>query len=210
VHYGALAHYLHRRPVEEVSLARFTRGHPVWVRSGESSRFDCEEVIRRARSRVGEDCYRLLSNNCEHFCEWCLHGQHRSYQVKELIALAQRSKEMTMTYRVLTCLLIALMTAPAFAGEPANNALIPFANLGGIQNWRADGSAALYVQGRNRKWYHAELLGSCPELPFANRVGLVVEPTGEFDRFSSIVVQGHQCMVKSLIESDAPPAKSHS
>jgi hypothetical protein len=86
VHYGALAHYVHRGPVEEVSLSRFTHGHPVWVRSGESSRFDCEEVIRRARSRVGENCYRLLSNNCEHFCEWCLHGEHRSYQVEELRA----------------------------------------------------------------------------------------------------------------------------
>jgi Lecithin retinol acyltransferase len=27
------------------------------------------EVMRRARSRLGEDRYRLLSNNCEHFCE---------------------------------------------------------------------------------------------------------------------------------------------
>ena len=90
VHYGSLVHYLHRRPVEEVSLARFTRGHPVWVRSTESPRFDCAEAIRRARSRVGEDRYRLFSNNCEHFCEWCLHGEHRSYQVEELRARLRR------------------------------------------------------------------------------------------------------------------------
>jgi hypothetical protein len=43
-------------------------------------------VIQRARSRVGEDCYRLLTNNCEHFCEWCLRGEHRSYQVEALLA----------------------------------------------------------------------------------------------------------------------------
>jgi Lecithin retinol acyltransferase len=43
-------------------------------------------VVHRARSRVGEDGYRLLTNNCEHFCEWCLSGQHRSYQVDALLA----------------------------------------------------------------------------------------------------------------------------
>ena len=48
--------------------------------------FRAGEVIRRARSRVGEDCYRLLTNNCEHFCEWCLRGEHRSYQVEALLA----------------------------------------------------------------------------------------------------------------------------
>jgi hypothetical protein len=32
----------------------------------------------RARSRAGENCYRLLTNNnCEHFCEWCLRGKAR-------------------------------------------------------------------------------------------------------------------------------------
>lgn len=82
VHYGALAHYLHRGPVEEVSLAYFRHGHPLGVRSREAPHFDCAEVIRRARSRVGEDHYRLLSNNCEHFCEWCLRGEPRSYQVE--------------------------------------------------------------------------------------------------------------------------------
>ena len=90
VHYGALAHYLHRGPVEEVSLAHFTHGHPAFVRTGECPRFDGAEVIRRARSRLGEDRYHLLSNNCEHFCEWCLHGQHRSYQVEEMLARPRR------------------------------------------------------------------------------------------------------------------------
>jgi hypothetical protein len=48
-------------------------------------------VINRARSRVGEDRYRLLTNNCEHFCEWCLHGEHRSYQVEEWLARPRRA-----------------------------------------------------------------------------------------------------------------------
>jgi hypothetical protein len=58
----------------------------VWVKAHAPSNFECPEVIQRARSRVGEDCYRLLTNNCEHFCEWCLRGEHRSYQVEALLA----------------------------------------------------------------------------------------------------------------------------
>ena len=83
VHYAGLAYGLRRGPVEEISLARFTNGRPVCVRSDASLEFDRREVIRRARSRIGEDHYRLLTNNCEHFCEWCLYGEHRSYQVEE-------------------------------------------------------------------------------------------------------------------------------
>ena len=39
----------------------------------------------RARSRLGENHYRLLSNNCEHFVEWCLYDVHRSFQVERAL-----------------------------------------------------------------------------------------------------------------------------
>jgi hypothetical protein len=42
---------------------------------------------RRARSRLGEDRYRLSTNNCEHFCKWCTRGLHRSTLVEALRAL---------------------------------------------------------------------------------------------------------------------------
>jgi Lecithin retinol acyltransferase len=91
VHYAGLAHGLYRRPVEETTLGRFARGRPVWVRSDRPPIFSSREVIRRARSRMGEDGYRLLTNNCEHFCEWCLHGEHRSYQVDAWLARPGRA-----------------------------------------------------------------------------------------------------------------------
>ena len=86
VHYAGLKDGLRKGPVEEVSLAQFSRGRPVWIKSQAPSSFQAREVIERARSRVGEDCYKLLTNNCEHFCEWCLRGEHRSYQVEALMA----------------------------------------------------------------------------------------------------------------------------
>jgi hypothetical protein len=86
VHYAGFAHGLRRGPVEEVPFAHFARGRRVWVRSDTPSDFDVREVVCRARSRVGEDRYRLLTNNCEHFCEWCLHGTARSFQVEAWLA----------------------------------------------------------------------------------------------------------------------------
>lgn len=90
VHYSGLAHGLRGGPVEEVSLARFAHGQRVRVRSGPPCAFDAGEVICRARSRVGEHRYRLLTNNCEHFCEWCLRGEARSFQIEAWLPLHRR------------------------------------------------------------------------------------------------------------------------
>lgn len=91
VHYAGLANGLRRGPVEETSLSDFARGHSLCVKSDSAPAFEGREVINRALSRVGENCYRFLTNNCEHFCEWCLHGEHRSYQVEALVARPART-----------------------------------------------------------------------------------------------------------------------
>ena len=81
VHYAGLSRSLRRGPVQEVPLAAFAHGHPVWIRQSPAARFAGMEAIRRAYSRLGEDRYRLISNNCEHFCTWCLYGESRSDQI---------------------------------------------------------------------------------------------------------------------------------
>jgi hypothetical protein len=90
VHYAGYVHGLLRRPVEEVEIAGFRNGRPLWVAANTEPIYDRSEVVQRARSRVGERRYRLLTNNCEHFCEWCLNGQQRSYQVEALVARGRR------------------------------------------------------------------------------------------------------------------------
>lgn len=90
VQYGGLCAGLRRGPVEEVALSRFSQGRPVYVRLEDSRRFGRDEVVQRARSRLGENCYKLLTNNCEHFCEWCVHGVPRSYQVDSLMVRCAR------------------------------------------------------------------------------------------------------------------------
>ena len=83
IHYAGLAYERVRGPVEDVSLERFAHGHNVRVRC-DQRRFDPRTVVERARSRLGERSYRILTNNCEHFCAWALHGESRSSQVERL------------------------------------------------------------------------------------------------------------------------------
>jgi DNA-binding winged helix-turn-helix (wHTH) protein/TolB-like protein len=87
VHYAGLHHGLRRRPVEEVTIDEFAKGHPIQLLTGTGSAFASHEVVERARSRMGENEWRLLTNNCEHFCEWCVRGEARSYQVEAVLAL---------------------------------------------------------------------------------------------------------------------------
>jgi hypothetical protein len=89
IHYAGLANGLWRGPVEDVSLERFARGRGIRIRS-EKPRFDSRRVVERARSRLGERRYRLLTNNCEHFCAWVLRGESCSRQVDSLRALLRR------------------------------------------------------------------------------------------------------------------------
>ena len=44
------------------------------------------EIIALARSRLGEDGYDLLHNNCEHFMNDCLFGEKRSSMFEDMRA----------------------------------------------------------------------------------------------------------------------------
>lgn len=84
IHYAGFSRLFRRGPVEEVGLLRFTRGRTVAALPHPAPAFAGEAAIARARSRIGEDRYRLWTNNCEHFVHWCLHGTARSPQVERL------------------------------------------------------------------------------------------------------------------------------
>ena len=114
----------------------------------------------------------------------------------------------------------ALVAGAALAGaaEPkrdvsnptaSQEARIPFAALGGIRNWVADGETALYIEGNHNQWYYAMLLGHCLDLPYAERIGFVMEPDNSFDKFSAIVVRDHVCHVKSMVKSERPTTASN-
>lgn len=82
IHYAGFCHALHAGPVEETSLEQFAQGHRVTIKAEPCACYLGAEAVRRARSCLGENDYHLLTNNCEHFCTWCLLGQARSEQVE--------------------------------------------------------------------------------------------------------------------------------
>ncbi|WP_439637983.1 lecithin retinol acyltransferase family protein [Spirulina sp.] len=82
---GTVIHY--RKPsevVERTDRATFTQDQPVYRKTYPTA-FIPSVVVQRAISRLGEQRYNLLFNNCEHFATWCKTGVNHSQQVKDFI-----------------------------------------------------------------------------------------------------------------------------
>jgi hypothetical protein len=88
LHYAGLARAVRSGPVEEVSLEYFANGRPVHIERRNAPTLSEEDIVARARSRLGENRYRLTTNNCEHFSEWSRYGISRSHQVERWLGFA--------------------------------------------------------------------------------------------------------------------------
>jgi hypothetical protein len=82
LHYAGFARAFQSGPIEEVSLEQFANGRPVHIECRNTPALSEKAIVVRARSRLGENRYRLLTNNCEHFSEWSRYGISRSHQVE--------------------------------------------------------------------------------------------------------------------------------
>jgi hypothetical protein len=91
VHYAGLSRFLHSGPIEEVTMARFSLGRAVRIIAYSEPKYSPQEIVLRARSRLGENKYQVLRNNCEHFCNWCVSGRSRSAQVERPLASTLRA-----------------------------------------------------------------------------------------------------------------------
>jgi hypothetical protein len=84
---GSVIHY--RKPseiIEQTPWETFSKGDQVYVRQyPEGFFFMPDVVIKRAISRLGENKYNLLFNNCEHFATWCKTGISESKQVIDFL-----------------------------------------------------------------------------------------------------------------------------
>ena len=86
---GSVAHYLEGRQILRSPLAEFSRGQEVSVVSHVQAS-PAAVTLRRAMSRIGEQNYNLLFNNCEHFANWCKTGRHRSGQIDSVLERARQ------------------------------------------------------------------------------------------------------------------------
>lgn len=81
IHYAGFAREMASGAIEIASLDEFAGGNPVEVVPHPSRRHSRSESVDRAFRRLGEDWYNLVLNNCEHFVNWCIDGEHASPQV---------------------------------------------------------------------------------------------------------------------------------
>ncbi|WP_349608214.1 MULTISPECIES: lecithin retinol acyltransferase family protein [Cupriavidus] len=112
VHYAGYWHRQQRGPVEALTLEAFADDQGIIVLPSPTARYSATDAVRRARSRLGEDRYCLFTNNCEHFCMWCLYGESRSEQVQHCMVHPLSG------LRLIACMLPDWWnTAAAFGGE---------------------------------------------------------------------------------------------
>ena len=86
---GTVAHYLEGREILRSPVSEFSQGEVVSVME-HTNASPTGVTLRRAMSRLGEQNYNLLFNNCEHFATWCKTGRHRSEQVDSVIDRARQ------------------------------------------------------------------------------------------------------------------------
>jgi hypothetical protein len=79
-------HFTSNSQIEIVSLSEFTNGNGYSIQKFHS-KFSRQEIIDRAKSRLGNDNYNVVFNNCEHFISWCIHDKPISKQIRTHAAL---------------------------------------------------------------------------------------------------------------------------
>ncbi|AXQ22515.1 phosphatidylcholine--retinol O-acyltransferase [Acinetobacter wuhouensis] len=85
IHYSGFAHLFKKRPIEITTLEKFAHGKTIHIRQYEQPKFKGRHVVRRMRSRMHENNYHLIINNCEHLCSWAITGIESSPQVVKMM-----------------------------------------------------------------------------------------------------------------------------
>lgn len=85
IHYSGFAHLFKKKSIEMTSLAQFSHGKKILVRHYQQPKYKGRAVVRRMRSRMHENNYHLIINNCEHLCSWAITGLESSPQVIKMM-----------------------------------------------------------------------------------------------------------------------------
>lgn len=96
IHYSGFADGMNKGKIETTSLKDFMNGKCTFVKRWKNPIYRGDEVVKRAKSRLGEDEYNLLMENCEHFAVWCIMGKKESEQVNQLLDVIQKVARRTL------------------------------------------------------------------------------------------------------------------
>lgn len=70
--------------ISQDTMRSFARGNSIYVEQ-RKHHYSPEQVVQRAKSKLGETGYNLGLNNCEHFANWCHSGRHHSKQIANVV-----------------------------------------------------------------------------------------------------------------------------
>lgn len=92
IHYSGFAKDWKAGKIEQATLDYFSQDAGYSIKTHKNPKFPGEQAIGRAKARLEnqdkiKETYNLASNNCEHFCHWCINGNHSSQQVNKLLNL---------------------------------------------------------------------------------------------------------------------------
>ncbi|WP_373601137.1 lecithin retinol acyltransferase family protein [Paraclostridium bifermentans] len=80
--------FLREMCIRQTTLDRFLASKDSFsIYNFNCSDIDACEVVSRAKSRIGEENFNLIFNNCEHFGLWCKTGVSKSNQVNLIVNL---------------------------------------------------------------------------------------------------------------------------
>lgn len=114
---------------------------------------------------------------------------------------------MMQSIRYIAMLAAALSLAgPARAQDGGSDpAVIHFAAVGGIRDWRAvDNGDAILIEGRNGMWYRATFFNYCPQVQYRETLAFVTDSTGDLTGFSSVLAGDRRCYFKTLERTNDP------
>ena len=78
--------FFHEMCIRKTNMDRFLAGNNSYkIYNFKECKFNPDEVVKRANSRIGEENFNLILNNCEHFGYWCKTGIHKSNQINTLM-----------------------------------------------------------------------------------------------------------------------------
>lgn len=104
---------------------------------------------------------------------------------------------------------MVLLTTPAIARSPqAPEASIPFANHGGIYNWRAQGDDTIYFEDNHHAWYKATLFSPALDLGFKEALAVQAGPTDTLDKWSAVIIHGQRYPFTSFVRIEGKPPKA--
>lgn len=71
--YGSVIEYDGNR-IQRTTLDKFLSSSHYLYRVNSEAKYSSDEIVRRARKRIGEHDYSLTGNNCDQFARWCRNG----------------------------------------------------------------------------------------------------------------------------------------